>query len=802
MKKIISFSAALVIMLSGICATSCGKRTEENNNKENSSISDDISGDELSGAASLGQKVDVSGITGYYTAEKVNMPADVEYIYSVCEADNDELQLMYSVRNPYEKKIYLADRELSGFSFIKRELPEEVLSADHYEINESDTDTYSNASVIYLIEDHGGMKMPEEYDENYDYDAYYDNCTASYLLVNYADNKIASSFTLELPEADGYGSDGINDILEFDDHLLVVYDNRILLRINKADGYVTQIMETEIIHHWYRPLVIMKDCNGETYAIRLNADEFDREHQYLPGEQTGMKYELCKLEGNSLSEPFMTFEGGEGYPQTGYGKYKFILNKADALYGICDGGSMEEIINWKKSDLDSMEVLPIGNDEFLGIKEKNTKYGSEYEYFKLKPGDISALAEKTELTLGVVLYNEGNTDDIVKDFNRNNDRYHIRTVIYGDPGEVVSNGGDINVYEDNSREVIGKAFSQLCDDIQNGNGPDIVMGLGYGDYRKLANSGALTDMEQFLDGRNGYTHDDIFPAIIKTMSAKDGIIYGLPGSFTCESLIVKNKFWGKPTWTMDEMLEFYDNAPDFAVHMYDDTERAYMFADMINSAYGVIDYDKGECHFDSDDFIKRLKFANRFLTYDGMGHSQEYHNDKFTWFGTDRTLVVNEQVNSLINIVKDLQGNGEEINMVGYPTDNSERGGLIKPEYFYSITSSCQDKDGAWKFVSKVLENAYGGYSCFKPKTKNTLNSEIGAEHTVSGTSVPSFTAEQADMLYDYLCKCDNIAVEYDDDMSTVIYEEADKYFAGECSAEDAAKSIQSRVSEIMKKYK
>ena len=57
-------------------------------------------------------------------------------------------------------------------------------------------------------------------------------------------------------------------------------------------------------------------------------------------------------------------------------------------------------------------------------------------------------------------------------------------------------------------------------------------------------------------------------------------------------------------------------------------------------------------------------------------------------------------------------------------------------------------------------------------------------------------------MLYDYLCKCDNIAVEYDDDMSTVIYEEADKYFAGECSAEDAAKSIQSRVSEIMKKYK
>lgn len=792
MKKIISFSAALVIMLSGICATSCGKRTEENNNKENNSISDDISGDELSGVASLGQKVDVSGITGYYTAEKVNMPADVEYIYSVCETDNDELQLMYSVRNPYEKKIYLADRELSVFSFIKRELPEEVISADYYEIMTSDTDTYSNASVIYLIEDHGGLKLPEEHDENYDYDAYYDNCAESYLLVNYSDNKIVSSFTLELPEADGYGSDGINDILEFDDHLLVVYDNRILLRINKADGYVTQIMETEIIHHWYRPLVIMKDCNGETYAIRLNADEFDREHQYLPGEQTGMKYELCKLEGNSLAEPLITIEENEGYPQKGYGKYKFLLNKTDALYGVCGDGSMEEIINWENSNLDLMEVFPLGNDEFLGIKEKATAYGSESEYFKLKPGDVSALAEKSELTLGVVMYDKGVTNEIVKDFNRNNDRYHVRTVVYGDPDEVVDDG-----YKDNTIEVIDKAFSQLCDDIRNGNGPDIVMGLGYGDYCRLANNEALVDMDQFLDGRNGYTRDDVFPAIIKSMSAKDGKIYGLPGSFYCESLIVKNKFWDKPTWTMDEMLEFYDNAPDSAAHMYDDTKRLYMFADMLASAYGVIDYDKGECHFDSDDFIKRLEFANRFLSDD-----EGFDSDQYAWFGTDKTLVIKDNVNSQINIVKDLQGSGEEINMVGYPTDDSERGGMINPEFLYCITSSCQDKDGAWEFVSKALTFPYDVFSCFKPETRNILNSEIGVEHTASGIPVPSLTAEQADMLYDYLCKCDNTAVEYDHDMSNTILEEADKYFAGECSAEDAAKSIQSRVSEIMKKYK
>ena len=303
----------------------------------------------------------------------------------------------------------------------------------------------------------------------------------------------------------------------------------------------------------------------------------------------------------------------------------------------------------------------------------------------------------------------------------------------------------------------------------------------------------------------------MFPAIINSMSAKDGKIYGLPDSFFCESLIVKNKFWDKPTWTMDEMLEFYDNAPDFAVYMYDDAEREQIFAAMLASAYDVIDYNNGECHFDSDDFIKRLEFVNRFFPYDYEGngktydypwHSQEFYNDMETWFGTDRTLVIMENVNSWINYTKYLRGNGEEINMVGYPTDDSERGGVIRTENNYCITSSCKDKEGAWEFVSKALDNNQGAYSCFKPATKNILYSEIGAEHTSCGRTVPSLTEEQADMLYDYLCKCSNASVEYDEDISTAIYEESDKYFAGECSAEDAARAIQSRASEIMKKYK
>ncbi len=814
MKKIISFSAALVIMLSGLSAVSCGKRTKENNDIKTNNTSDGVSEEKLPGYASPGPKVDVSSITGYYTMETVKMPDDAEYIYSVSNAENDEFQILYMPKNSRTKRIYLSDRDLSSFSFIERELPEEAISADYYEIIASDTDKYSDASVIYLIEDHGGLKMPEENDRDFDYEAYYNNCAASFLLVNYADNKVVSSFPIEFPDSDA-DPNGTFSIFEFDDYLMILRDSSIIFRINKADGSVSEITRLKADENcedlWLAPFHFIKDRDGDLYVLRTNTEDCDLENQERPGRPSGIKYELCKLEGDSLSEPFITFHDDYCNPQTGYGKYKFIYLNDTALYGICDDGSQEEIINWYNSDLEPMSVFPVGNDEFIGIKAPPPEREATSELVKLKPGDISALAEKTELTIGVLVApNDSPVETLRKEFNAANDRYHLKNVVYGDPNELVR-GDESSGYADNSHEVFTKAYSQLCEDIQNGNGPDIVMGLYYGDFYRLAKNGALADMDQFLDGRSGYTRDDVFPAITKAMSAKDGKIYGLPASFTCDCLFVKNKFWDKPTWTMDEMLKFYDNAPDSAVNMYNYIVRSSMFEALKDSAYDVIDYDKGECHFDSDDFIKRLEFSKRFLPYyeDGLGEiydypefSQEYRNDMFKWFGADKTLVINGAADTWINIIKDIQGNGEEINLVGYPTDNSERGGMIRPMNCYYITSSCQDKDGAWEFVAKALGNNQGIYSCFKPETRNIINKEVGVEHTASGIPVPSLTTEQADMLYDYLCKCSNAAVEYDDDMTTAIYEEANKYFTDLCSAKDAANAIQSRVSEIMKKYR
>ena len=65
--------------------------------------------------------------------ETVKMPDDAEYIYSVSNAENDEFQILYMPKNSRTKKIYLTDGELSSFSFIERELPEEAISADYYD---------------------------------------------------------------------------------------------------------------------------------------------------------------------------------------------------------------------------------------------------------------------------------------------------------------------------------------------------------------------------------------------------------------------------------------------------------------------------------------------------------------------------------------------------------------------------------------------------------------------------------------------------------------------------------------------
>ena len=93
MKKLMSFSTALVLMLTGISTFSCGQKVDNVNE-----ISD-LSEISIPEPINAGAKVDISSITGYYQMEEIAVPDDVFYVSDIYPLGNNEFRLYYESKN-------------------------------------------------------------------------------------------------------------------------------------------------------------------------------------------------------------------------------------------------------------------------------------------------------------------------------------------------------------------------------------------------------------------------------------------------------------------------------------------------------------------------------------------------------------------------------------------------------------------------------------------------------------------------------------------------------------------------------
>lgn len=151
-------------------------------------------------------------------------------------------------------------------------------------------------------------------------------------------------------------------------------------------------------------------------------------------------------------------------------------------------------------------------------------------------------------------------------------------------------------------------------------------------------------------------------------------------------------------------------------------------------------------------------------------------------------------------MTKYLRGNGEDMHYVGYPSSKGS-GGKIETKNFFSITSSCEEKQGAWEFITfnlKYQRASEEGYEVLSEKFKNEIYGEVGVQHSASGNEFPTLTKDEADMIYDYILSCDSVSNSFDYDLWNIITEESNGYFAGELTAEQTAERIQSRAEILL----
>lgn len=781
MKKLLLLLTVCVTLTSCASAGTKSESDTSTSSKNNSSVvSDSVS--EASSPDEL--KSELLQLTNCYKKEDFALPDDMACISTAFRLNDGSIMVYMDKEYSDDSELYRTDENFSKFELFEYEKPEEMqnydIAYDQIFFNSDGT-----ACSIVTFEDHGGIKLPEEWDENFDYESYNENCITTYMICTYdKDGKLLTKSAFEYPEEvyDDYGY-VISGIPVADgDSILMPFEDGSIRRLS-SDGTFATVYTLE---------------NPEDYTYTSSAYLYrDRDEKIIVARyETKETYDSNGRQGTETVVNFMEFDGEKmgdviysckeyevnGSMVCGRGDYRFFVPTIDGIVGVKDDNTTETVVDWLASSLNAMSVFPCGENDFIGMGWNDGETA-----IKLVPRDMSELANVEIITVS-------NCDTkIINDFNNSNDKYMVQLVKYS--------------YEDDNQ--------QLNMDIISGNAPDVICLLDYSTYLNYCNKGVFADLYEFMDDE--LNKEMIMPNVVTALE-NDGKLYSLCTSFNINTLVTKTKFCDKENWTFDDMLNLYDNAPESANHLYDGETKLDVFRRMFYTMNDLIDYENFTCNFNSDEFIQLLEFCNRFVdTVDAPSKEDEYEafsqymTEKYHWFGNDCTLVEPLYFFDLstYNLVKYTQGNGEDLSLVGYPSNNG-KGGRITPDTMMSITENCENKQGAWEFLKFYIlesneipetENDYSNIYHIPSLTdsfEKAMEIEMKVKHSASGEEYPSYTQADVDMLTEYIKSCDTIGTVLDNDIVAVCEEEAGLYFAGEQTAEKSAELIQNRVSVLL----
>ncbi len=334
----------------------------------------------------------------------------------------------------------------------------------------------------------------------------------------------------------------------------------------------------------------------------------------------------------------------------------------------------------------------------------------------------------------------------------------------------------------------------------------------------FALKGLIADLTPYLEESAAVEQEDLFDTILSAYTVNDTLC-AIPVSFLVSTLAGRTSQVGEESgWTLEEMIAFAEAHPETPI-LAGATKRSVLDVCLLYDFDSWVDWEKGECFFDTPEFKAVMEFANRYpaadespLTAAGqiMAHQALLH--KFH-----------------LRLVQDYQFETalfqEPITAIGFPSSRST-GVLVVGYDAVCISQTSPNKEAAWSFIETMLAKEameskdlpYGipvRISAFekelaekmepiyrydgngevlldengKPKEK----SQYGVCFDDMMIELYAVTQEEADGIRQIISRIDGI---YDENniLMQIILEEVDSYFAGQKSVDEAADIIQNRV--------
>jgi len=723
-------------------------------------------------------------ISRSYKRSKTELLQDFNAIYRMTPYNNGENYLICGNTSENPIAFLTADKNLQNFTKIK--------ISDFPFGTSYDFDVSNDGTIIQIVSeaDYGDLPEPDIYAEDYDAELYEENAEYKIFINRFSatgemisSNEITDIYNMVNPE-----NAFISGVYSFNNtEKCMAYINNKYYIINSdgsLDGVFNKEFESIGKNSEGDIVCAIKPQDGKLKICRVNPD-------------------TAKIEESSVTYDFTDFIKGGIIPASG--EYSLYIPCAKSIYGIRkDNSSIESLFDVVSSGVNpnDMKNFFFDNDGNINIFE------NDYSKFKVTARkytecDPEELAKIPVLTLGTDVGDTLNA--FIADFNDSQSDMRIEIKDYS---------------QYNTQENWYSGIEKMSLDCISGSAPDIFV-ISDNSY-KLEKMGAFADLYDYIN------KSTLIPSIARNFET-DGHLYSLPNVFRINTSAVKTKNTDKKDfWTAEDYINALENLPEgeslgYISYPYYPDSVATKY-DIYNELLHINEYiseDGLSCSFDSDTYIKMLEVCDRYpleeYIIDDSGFSDE-ENEQFQYnetmaFKNDKMLI-------------------EDLYLTGYTSYYCTKKGKMGDEDFtlievpectssdrFAISAQSDKKDLAWQFISQFfsdelykddeLKNSTTSWGF--PVTKSGL--EIMAEKDKQPVEYPDrdynglyfYAGDESieiglpddDTIKEVNEIIDNIqpSLRYSDYIETILYEEVQKFFNGDCTAKECAEVTQSRIS-------
>lgn len=442
----------------------------------------------------------------------------------------------------------------------------------------------------------------------------------------------------------------------------------------------------------------------------------------------------------------------------------FLLTNSDGLSGYdLASGKVQTIASWRElgAQADAEQIFRTDGGYVL--------FSPNEAALTLVLWKAGAGSAKQVLTLAVaadcpVWYE---FTQLFENFNLSQQEYQIDYTIYSD-----SPYGD------------AEPMDVLRTKIMAGQSPDLFAFYSDGNQAPpLAPRAVCADLRELLPD---VTEDSLLPGLFDVLT-QDGALYVLPLTVRVDTLIMPSNLIDSPGVTLEDLETAREKIPGDWVPVDSWNTPGNLFG--LTAAFCIgrfVDRETGTCRFETQEFIDILDWCKNWGGDGSTPEAPEKTLMKLGWISSLSWLASRE------DIAKEWF-DGAGYTYAGYPVGEGGSAYLVLTSL--GVSTSCQNLAGAKAFLAYCFS---GKQESGLPANMEVLREELAQYKAGNRTDwygeVENISeADEAKFLE--LLSSVTVLEGMDQALENILSEEADAYFAGAATAQQAAKIIQSRAS-------